>query len=169
MTFPITRPYTLLTETTAAASGAYAATGIVVCTRWRRCAVWLNADCAAASGYIVVVPRFSPGTADPPDTTPAFGDDVWYPVMVNDSAPVPTLYTGTRVTGVDYTGAPEFGTVTVRPLALRFEAHDASTNEIRGVQDFEIPAGARYLSFEYAEVGTTGTPSALSIVLTFSE
>ncbi len=165
----ISSPQTLLTETTAAASGAYAATGIVRCDGWRRCALWLNADCAAASGYIVVVPRFSPGAVDTWGTTPAFGDDVWYPVMVNDAVPVPTLYTGARVSGVDYTGAPEFGAVTVRPLALRFEAHDASTNEIRGVQEFEIPSGARYLSFEYAEVGTTGTPSALAIVYTLAE
>ncbi len=169
MTVRISAPQTLLTETAAPAAGAYAATSVFSVAGFRNLTLWLNADCAAAAGYIVAAVRFSPGAVDTPDATPAFGDDVWYPVMFNDGAPVATLYTGTRATGVDYTGAPEWGALTIRPGVLRFEAHDAASNEIRGYQEMAIPAGARWCSIEYAEVGTTGTPSAIAIVVSMAE
>ncbi len=150
---------TLLAETTCAASGAYAATSVIKVEGYRLIILEINNDCAAAAGYPVLIPRLSSRAGA---TAPAFGDDVWQCVGVTDGAPVATLFTGTRVTGVDYTGAPEFGVLTFRPLAIRTEAHDAGTNEIRMRVPIDV-TGARWFSIEYAEVGTTGTPSAVGI------
>ncbi len=149
----------LLAETACAAAGAWAATSIVKVEGYRTLVLEIAVDCAAAGGYPWIVPRIS---SQGGDTAPAFGDDVWFPPSITDGAPVATLNTGTRVTGVDYTGAPEFGVLTFRPLAIRTEAHDAATNEIRKRVVMDI-TGGRWFSVEYAEVGATGTPCAIAL------
>lgn len=153
----------LLAETTAAASGAYASTSVLDVRGYRTITLFLNVDCAAAGGYPELVPRLAyEDLSTTPGTAPAFGDDVWYPYGITDGVPVATLRTGTRVTGVDYTGAPEWAVLTYRPLSIRTEAHDASTNEIRMTVALDVSAAA-WFSIEYAEIGATGTPSAVGI------
>lgn len=153
---------TLLTETAAAGSGAYTASAVVDVRAYRTITLFINSDAAAANGYPMIRPRVAFEDDGVVGVAPAFGSDVWYAVGVTDGAPVATLLTGAVASGVDYTGAPEWGVLTFRPLAIRTEAHDAATDEIRMTVALDVSA-ASWFSLEYGEVGNTGTPSALGI------
>lgn len=158
----VTGGATLLAETTAAASGAYTASGVIDVRSFRTITLFLNVDAAAVGGYPVIRPRVAYEDDGTLGVAPAFGSDVWYAVGVTDGSPVATLLTGTVASGVDYTGAPEWGVLTFRPLAIRTEAHDAATDEIRMTVALDVSA-ASWFSLEYGEVGNTGTPSAIGI------
>jgi hypothetical protein len=102
--------------------------------------LWIKANVGAAGAYAHLVLNVS-GLA----AAPAQADDSWYQPTIADITPTDTLLTGSVPTGADYTIAPEWGIVKLRPIVMRTIDGDANTDQIRMAQTITLPRGARWM------------------------
>lgn len=147
----------LVASATLPASGAWAASSVINVSDARRLNLWLSYDPGAAGGYPVIAVLISGAQAQPATT-----DDSWFAPQVNDGSVSATLLDGTMVTDVDVTNAPEWGLVTVRPLALRLEAGDATSDNIRTVIPVTCEPG-HWAFVLYQEEGDTANPGTFAL------
>lgn len=141
-------PVELLASTALTTDPNGAVSGIVSVYDATDVTLWIKASADAASAYAHLVVNVS-GAA----TAPAQGDDSWYQPPLADQTPTDTLLTGSVPTGADYTIAPEWGIVKIRPMVLRTIDSDANTDEIRMAQTIILPRGSRWMYLFAEEVG----------------
>lgn len=135
-----------LLASTALTTDPNTVSSIVSVTDARWVWLWIKADVGAAGAYAHLVPFVSGAAAEP-----EIGDDSWFALPERDATATATLLAGSVPTGADWTIAPEWGVVTVRPLVIRTEAGDAGTDKIRMVVPINV-AGARWLYVAAEEV-----------------
>lgn len=141
-----------------AASGAFTASSIISVDQARRLTLWVSytMNASATAGYPQILVA---QTAQ--ETLPLTTDDVWYHSQVNDGSVSATLLTGSMPSSVDATIAPEWGSLTLRPVVYRLEGGDASTDKIR----LKIPVDvqdARWCFLLYAEEGDSTNPGTFA-------
>ncbi len=141
-------PVELLASSALTTDPGGAVSGIVSVLGATEITLWIKASADAASAYAHIVVNVSGEM-----TAPAQGDDEWYQPPIADNSPTDTLLTGSVPTGADYTGAPEWGIVKIRPLVLRTIDSDANTDEIRMAQTIKLPKGSRWMYLFAEEVG----------------
>ncbi len=137
----------LLASTALTTNPGGAVSSIVSVNGGTEVTLWIKASADAASAYAQMVVNLS-GLA----AAPALGDDSWYQPAIADLAPTDALLTGSVPTGADYTIAPEWGVIKLRPLVLRTIDSDANTDEIRMAITIRLPRGARWMYLFAEEV-----------------
>lgn len=107
------------------------------------------------------VPLLSCSAAAPADNDV----DEWFSPVTPDPSPTASAESAVP-TGSDYTTAPEWSRVTIRPTSFTAEAIDNATDELR----FNVPincAGNRWFHLSYGEQGA-GTAGVVTIRMTRS-
>lgn len=153
---------TIFSSATLAASGAWTRSSIVEVRGARRITLMVDYDPAAISGYPVIIPLVSCATVQP-----AAGDDSWFRPTVWDGSVTAAALTGTLATGTDFTISQNNGIVLMHPLAIRFAAASAATDEYRPAVPIDVTP-YRWFHFQVAEVGATANPGTLSVLYSLS-
>lgn len=145
-------------ERTLEAAGAYARTDVVSVKDARTLAISIAYDAAGAGGYPVLIPLASNAEEEP-----AVGDDAWFTVPVSDGLVTTTTLAGALASGADFTQAPGLGLVDVRGTAIKpMAGASGASDEVRVLVLLHV-APYRWIHFQIAEVGATGTPGAAKI------
>lgn len=116
----------LLASTALTTDPSGAVSGIVSIAPFAEVNLFVKADVGAAGAYVHIAVMVSSAAAQP-----ALGDDSWFALPEREAAGTATLVAGTLPTGADYTIAPEWSVVKVRPMLIRTEDGDANTDKIR--------------------------------------
>lgn len=140
-----------LLASTALGTDPSTVSGVVSVAQFRRVTLWIKASVDAAGAYAHIVPLVSAARSQP-----AIGDDSWFGLSERDAEATATLLAGSVTTGADYTIAPEWAVVTMRPIVIRTEAGDANTNEIRMAVTLDV-THARWLYVACEEVSAAMT------------
>lgn len=155
---PVATPGEAITiRTDAILTGTLVATSVQKIEKARYVTLWINMDAAATTDTPQIIPLFAPIQG----TTPATTDDVWYSPNESDGSNAAQLPGGTGLSGADYTLTPEFAMVKMRPLLLRWESIDATTDEFRIKMTFRCE-DAGFFQCHCADVGS-GTLANLEL------
>lgn len=158
---------TLLSATACAASGAATYTSAIDVRGYRTLSLDISVNPQAASNVVEFLPLVSNVASQESASAPAAGADSWYGIGITDGVPTATALGGAVASGADYTATPSWSMLTFHPMTIRTRAVSGGSDEIRMRLRIDV-SDAMWFQMSYAEAGSTGSPSTVTILYSLS-